>query len=64
VEQAFKKFETSRNIASYKSLREAFDGRRHPDVAAGRKSPDEAVSEFLDIFELHHATFNSLRKTD
>ena len=59
VEQAFKKFETTgRGFASFRNLREVFDGRKHPDVANGKKSPDEVVTDFLEIFETHHNSFN------
>ena len=64
VDQAFKKFETSRNIASYRALKDAFDSKKHPEVANGRKSADEILNDFLEIFEMHHNTFNGFKKTD
>ena len=64
VDQAFKKFETSRNIASYRALKEAFDAKKHPEVANGRKNADEILNDFLEIFEIHHGTFNGFKKTD
>lgn len=63
VDQAFKKFET-RGYASYRQLREAFDGRKHPEVANGKKSTDEVITDFLEIFETHHNSFNGFKKTD
>lgn len=63
VDQVFKKYETS-GRASYRALRDAFDGKKHPDVANGRKTPDEVITDFLEIFELHHNSFNSFKKTD
>lgn len=63
VDLAFKKFEI-RGLVSYKELRDAFDGRKHPDVALGKKTPDEAVTDFLEIFELHHNNFNGGQRTD
>jgi hypothetical protein len=33
-------------------------------VASGRKSPDEVITDFLEIFEIHHNAFNSFKKTD
>jgi hypothetical protein len=64
VDQAFKKFETSRNIASYRALQEAFDAKKHPEVANGRKNAGEILNDFLEIFEIHHGTFNGFKKTD
>lgn len=63
VDQAFNKFDVRGN-ASFRSLREAFDGKKHPDVSSGRKSPDEVVTDFLEIFEIHHNCFNNYKKTD
>lgn len=63
VDQAFKKFE-NRGFASYRNLREVFDGRKHPEVANGKKTPDEVVTDFLEIFEIHHNSFNGNKKTD
>lgn len=65
VEQAFKKYDTqNRNIASYRTLKESFEAKRHPDVVNGRKIPDEILVDFLEIFEIHHNTYNSYKKTD
>jgi hypothetical protein len=33
-------------------------------VASGRKSPDEVITDFLEIFEIHHNAFSSFKKTD
>ena len=65
VEEAFKKFDTqNRGIASYRALKEAFDAKRHPDVVNGRKIPDEILVDFLEIFEIHHNTYNKNNRTD
>ncbi len=65
VEEAFRKYDTqNRNIASYRALKEAFDAKRHPDVVNGRKIPDEILVDFLEIFEIHHNTFNNNSRTD
>ena len=53
-----------RGNASYRTLREAFDGKKHVDVANGKKTPDEVITDFLDIFETHHNSFNAFKKTD
>lgn len=65
VDQAFKKLEiSSSGFASYKALRDIFDGKKHPEVASGKKTPDECVSDFLEIIEIHHNSFNAYKKTD
>jgi hypothetical protein len=64
VDQAFKKFESSRNMASYRTLKDAFDAKKHPEVASGKKTSDEVLNDFLEIFEMHHNTFNGFKKTD
>jgi hypothetical protein len=65
VDEAFRKYDTqNRGIASYRALKEAFDARRHPDVVNGRKIPDEILVDFLEIFEIHHNTYNKNNRTD
>ena len=53
-----------RGYSSYKTLRETFDGKKHPEVANGKKNPDEVITDFLEIFEIHHNSFNNFKKTD
>ena len=65
IEQAFKKYDSNgKGFASYRVLREAFDARKHPDVVNGRKIPDEVVTDFLEILEIHHNSYNGFKKTD
>jgi hemerythrin superfamily protein len=33
-------------------------------VSNGRKTSEEAISDFLEIFEIHHNTFNDYQKTE
>ena len=33
-----------------------YSAKMHPDVRAGKKTEDEVLGEFLDTFEVHHAT--------
>lgn len=49
---------------SYKNLKEAFDGSKHPDVCNGRKTEQEAITEFLEVYDMHHNTFNDYNKND
>ena len=30
----------------------------------GRKTEDEAITDFLEIFEMHHNTYNNYEKQD
>jgi len=43
-------------------VRETFDGKKHTDVCNGRKTEEEAITDFLEIFEIHHNTFNNFSK--
>ena len=36
----------------YSSLKQAFDGELHPDVASGKRSSEEAFVEFTDACEV------------
>ena len=45
-------------------MRDAFDGKKHTDVCNGKKSDEEAITDFLEIFEIHHNTFNNFQKSD
>ena len=33
-----------------------YTAKMHPDVRSGKKTEDEVLGEFLDTFEVHHAT--------
>ena len=35
-----------------------YDGSRHPDVAVGKISPEDANAEFRETFEMHHNTIH------
>jgi hypothetical protein len=65
VEQAFEKYDVqNKGFVTYRVLRDAFDGKKHPDVCNGKKNDEEAITDFLEIFEIHHNTFNNFNKTD
>ena len=51
-------------FVKYQLVKNTFDGTKHPDVCNGRKTDEEAVSDFLEIYEMHHNTFNDYRKSD
>lgn len=63
VDEAFMKLSDGRGTpVPYNKIRDTFDPRRHPDVCNGRKTEDEAITDFLEIFEMHHNTFNNYEK--
>lgn len=39
-------------------IRGVYSASKHPDVIQGKKTEDEVLYEFLDTFEIHHATAN------
>ena len=63
VHQAFEKLDKSnRGVVAYSLLRETFDAKKHTEVCNGRKTEEEAITDFLEIFEIHHNTFNNFTK--
>ena len=49
---------------NYRTLKDAFDGKKHADVCNGRKTEDECITDFLEIIETHHNTYNNFAKSD
>jgi len=65
AEKAFEKFDPSgRGFVQYRTLRDAFDGKRHPDFCNGKKTDEEVITDFLENLEIHHNTFNNFEKND
>ncbi len=63
TEQAFELLDSNgRGSVPYQKLRELYDSKKHTDVCNGRKSEDEAITDFLEIFEIHHNTHNNFAK--
>ena len=63
VDQAFMQLSDMRGVPiQYNKIRDTFDPRRHPDVCNGKKTEDECLTDFLEIFEVHHNTFNNYEK--
>ncbi len=59
VQEAFRKLDTRQmGFVPYAKVRETFDGKKHPDVCNGRKTEEEIITEFLEIYEIHHNTHN------
>jgi Ca2+-binding EF-hand superfamily protein len=56
VRRAFDKLDSNKNgIIEIDDIKSFYNAKQHPDVKAGKKTEDEALSEFLDTFELHHS---------
>lgn len=65
VSQAFDKIDNRQmGFVPYAKVRELFDGKKHPDVCNGRKTEQEIITDFLEIYEMHHNTFNDYQKQD
>lgn len=65
VEMAFQKLDSNgRGSVPYAKVRDSFDPSRHTDVCNGRKTEDEALTDFLEVFEVHHNTFNNFQRQD
>lgn len=63
VHSAYDSLDSSgRGLVKYATLRELFDGRKHTEVCNGKKTEDEAVTDFLEVFEIHHNTYNNFNK--
>lgn len=58
VSTAFGKLDKNGNgIVEVDDLKGVYNASNHPDVRSGKKTEDEALCEFLDTFENHHAMF-------
>jgi len=65
VQEAWNKLDTQgRGAVPYQKVRELYDAKRHPDVCNGKRNEEEAVNEFLEVYEMHHNNFNNMRKSD
>ena len=63
VQQSFAKLDSQgRGQVPYSKVKETFDGKKHIDVCNGRKSEEEAITDFLEVYEIHHNTFNNFNK--
>ena len=65
VEQAYQKLDNvGRGSIPYAKVKELFEGAKHPDVGNGKRTSEEVISDFLEIYEVHHNTFNDYKKVD
>lgn len=62
VKKAFDKLDRNRNgVVELDDIRDVYNASKHPDVLAGRKTPDQVLVEFLETFETHHNIRNDGR---
>jgi len=55
--RAFQKFDKDGSgEIDINDLRGVYNASNHPDVKAGKKTEDEVLGEFLETFEMHHAS--------
>mmetsp|Transcript_21582 Transcript_21582/g.15796 ORF Transcript_21582/g.15796 Transcript_21582/m.15796 type:complete len:184 (+) Transcript_21582:2415-2966(+) len=65
VTKAFEKLDIHRKSSvAYQKIKDTFDGSKHPEVCNGKKSEEEVITQFLEIYEIHHNTFNNYNRTD
>jgi len=64
VEKAWSRMDKyKQNSITMDVLKDTFQAERHPDVSNGKKSPDEALTDFIEIYEVHHNCFNNYERT-
>lgn len=60
-ERAFKIMDRDKSgVLNVDDLKGVYNGKKHPDVIAGKKTEDQVLEEFLDTFELHYSMNVSL----
>lgn len=56
VKKAFDKLDRNHNgVVEIDDIKDVYNAKNHPDVKLGKKTEEEALSEFLDTFELHYS---------
>jgi hypothetical protein len=45
-------------------LKDNFHADKHPDVSNGRKTPDEVMTDFIEVYDVHHNCFNDYNRTN
>ena len=59
IEKAFSKLDPYHTgEASIQDIFAIYDGSRHPDVAHGKITPEDANADFRETFEMHHNTIH------
>ena len=65
VQKAFEKLDKEKKgIISYDILRENYNVDKHPEVLNGKRTKEEVLSRFIDLFEYHFILLNSNKDKD
>ena len=43
-------------------MKDQYAADRHPDVTNGRKTADEQLTDFIEIYDVHHNVFNDYNR--
>jgi Ca2+-binding EF-hand superfamily protein len=55
-ERAFRIMDKDKSgVLNVDDLKGVYNGKKHPDVIAGKKTEDQVLEEFLDTFEMHYS---------
>jgi hypothetical protein len=56
AEKAFRIMDKDKSgTLNIEDIKGVYNGKKHPDVIAGKKTEEEILGEFLDTFELHYS---------
>lgn len=65
VERCFKILDKNGNgTVEIDDIRGTYNATKHPDVISGKKTEDEVLGEFLDVFEYHFNLLNDNKSKD
>jgi Ca2+-binding EF-hand superfamily protein len=60
VAQAYNKLDKDRSgFIDINDIKGVYNGKKHPDVIAGKKTEEQILLEFLETFETHHSLRNN-----
>jgi len=62
---AFAKLDNrKKGFVEYAKVKDMFDGSKHPEVCNGKKNEEEAIAQFIEVYDIHHNSFNDYQKQD
>ncbi len=65
VENVFEKLDKDKKgRVSYDTIRESYNPDKHPEVLNGKRTKEEVLSRFIDLFEYHFILLNSNKDKD
>jgi len=65
VERVFEQLDKEkRGRVPYDVIRESYNADKHPEVLDGKRTKQEVISRFIDLFEYHFNLLNSNKKSD